>query len=132
MKNTTISLVKKYRELVLYGIIGGISAGLDFIVYTLLCHLSVYYLIANTISIHCGIFCSFILNRQYNFRVKDKTAKRFISFYTVGLLGLGISTLMLYCMISMAEWNEILSKLLTIIIVALVQFVMNKLITFKK
>jgi putative flippase GtrA len=132
MKYTIFILVKKYQQLLLYGIIGGISAGLDFIIYTALCHLSIYFLIANIISIHCGIFCSFILNKQYNFKIKDKPIIRFFSFYVVGLSGLGISTLMLYCMIIMAEWNEIISKLSTIIFVALIQFTINKLITFKK
>ena len=130
--NFLLNLIKKYRELFLYGIIGGISSGLDFIIYTILVHSGFYYLLANIIGVHCGIFCSFIFNRQYYFKVKDKTKLRFISFYIIGLTGLGLSTLMLYGMVTLANWNEIYSKLTTIVVVALIQFIMNKFITFKK
>lgn len=125
-------LYARFRNLILYGIIGGLCAALDFGVYTALCYWNIMpYLWANIISIHVGIFTSFTLNRSINFKVKDKTATRFLSFYAVGLTGLGISELMLYLMVTVGGWNEVLCKLLSIVVVALVQFVLNKYITFK-
>lgn len=124
-------LVFKYRELILYGIIGGLCASLDFGVYTLL-SLWMPFLWANIISVHCGILCSFILNRNYNFKVKDNTGKRFISFYLVGLAGLGLSELLIYLLTDKFEWHYILAKLLTVVVVALFQFALNKLITFNR
>ena len=123
-------LLYKYQDLLLYAIIGGFCAGLDFGVYSVLCFI-MPYLWANVISTHFGIFCSFLLNRQYNFKVKDKTIKRFFSFYTVGLLGLGISSLLLYILVDIAHFNELICKLLTIVVVAIIQFLLNKFITFK-
>lgn len=134
MKSTNFLAIiyQRFRNLILYGIIGGFCSALDFVIYTLLCHFDVLpYLWANVISVHIGIFTSFVLNRQLNFKIKDKTPQRFISFYLVGLTGLGISSLMLYLMVDYAHWNEIVCKLITIVIVALVQFFLNKYITFK-
>ena len=132
MKQTIKHLYNKFRHLILYGIIGGFCATLDFGIYTLLCHFDVLpYLWANVISIHCGIICSFLLNRTFNFKVKDKTPQRFLSFYVVGLIGLGISELMLYLMVTVGNWNEVLCKLISVVVVALIQFVLNKYITFK-
>lgn len=79
-----------------------------------------------------GIFTSFVLNRSLNFKVKDKITMRFMSFYMVGIVGLGISELMLYVMITKGGWNEIICKLFSIIVVALIQFLLNKYITFRK
>lgn len=118
------------KEFILYTVIGGFCAGLDFGVYTALCFI-MPYLWANVISTHCGIFCSFLLNRQFNFKVKDKTLIRFLSFYTVGLIGLSISSLLLYILVDLVNANEIICKLLTIVIVAIIQFLLNKFITFK-
>ena len=133
LKDTILRLYTRFRNLILYGIIGGFCSALDFGVYTALCHFEIMpYLWANVISIHIGIFTSFLLNRQVNFKVKDKTPQRFLSFYIVGLTGLGISTLMLYLMVDLAHWNYIVCKLITIVVVALVQFVLNKYITFKR
>ena len=125
------SLFNRYRELILYGLIGGFCATLDFCIYTLL-GLWIPYLWANVISVHCGIVCSFFLNRQFNFKVKDKPAKRLTIFYLVGLSGLGLSELLIFLLAKKAGWDYILSKLLTIVVVALYQFVLNKFITFKK
>jgi len=132
LKNTIHTLYNQYRHFILYGIIGGMSAGLDFLIYTFLCKLGLNYQIANVISIHCGIFCSFLFNRRYNFKITDKTLLRFFSFYIVGLTGLALSAILLYAMIDIIAWNEIYAKLLSIIVIAVVQFFLNKFITFKK
>ena len=133
MKDRIINLYNRFRNLILYGLIGGFCAALDFGVYTLLCHFEVLpYLWANVISTHIGIFTSFFLNRAYNFKVKDKTPQRFLSFYAVGLTGLGLSSLMLWLMVDKAQWNELVCKLITIVVVALLQFILNKYITFKQ
>ncbi len=126
-------LYNRFRNLILYGIIGGCCAALDFGIYTALCYWDVMpYLVANIISIHVGIFTSFVLNRSINFKVKDKVTMRFLSFYAVGLTGLGISELMLYLMVTVGGLNQVLCKLLSIVVVALVQFLLNKYITFRK
>ena len=125
-------LYSRFRNLILYGIIGGFCATLDFCIYTALCYCDIMpYLWANIISIHVGIFMSFFLNRSFNFKVKDKTPQRFLSFYTVGLTGLGISELMLYLMVTIGGMNELLCKLVSIVVVALIQFLLNKYITFR-
>lgn len=128
--NTIKKLYHKFREFILYGIIGGFCAALDFGVYTVL-GLIIPFLIANVISVHCGIICSFLLNRNFNFKVKDKTKRRFLSFYLVGLSGLGISELLLWVFSTRMGLNHIAVKLATVIIVALYQFLLNKYITFK-
>ena len=129
---TVKQLYYRFRNLILYGIIGGFCAALDFGVYSVLCYWDFMpYLWANIISIHIGIFTSFVLNRSLNFKVKDKVTTRFLSFYTVGLVGLGISELMLYLMVTKGGWNEIVCKLISIVVVALIQFLLNKYITFR-
>ena len=122
----------RFRNLILYGIIGACCAALDFGIYTALCRLELMpYLAANIISIHVGIFTSFVLNRSINFKVKDRVSVRFMSFYAVGLTGLGISELMLYLLVTVAGLDELICKLLSIVVVALVQFLLNKYVTFK-
>ena len=128
--NAIEKLYHKFRELILYGIIGGFCAALDFGVFTLL-GLIIPFLVANIISVHCGIICSFLLNRNLNFKVKDKTRMRFLSFYLIGLSGLGISELLLWIFSTRMGLNHIAVKLATVIVVALYQFLLNKYITFK-
>lgn len=129
-----IKLISKYKELVLYGVIGAGCASLDFIIYTII--LAVFddanILFANCIGVVSGIMASFTLNRQFNFRVKDKPKQRFAIFFCVGLLGLAVSSVALYIMVDILGYDESLAKILTIGVVSCIQFLLNKTITFKK
>ena len=81
-------IYKKFRNLILYGIIGCCSSTLDFLLYSLF--VSVFgwhYILSNCISVLAGITTSFTLNRNYNFKVKDKTRQRFAVFLSIGLCG---------------------------------------------
>lgn len=121
------------KEIIVYGIIGSFSAALDFIAFNVIIrYTEIYYLFANAISVTIGISSSFFLNRNYNFKVKDKAAKRFAIFYGIGILGLLLSSALLYIFIDVFFFNRILSKLLSIIIVVFFQFLANKYITFRK
>ena len=134
MGNTNLitKIFYKFRNLILYGIIGSCSSFLDFITYTFLIRIGEFnYLIANCISVIIGIVTSFILNRKYNFKVKDKTAKRFSIFLTIGLCGMLMSNLILYICIDCLSLDEIISKLCSIVFVVIIQFILNKYITFK-
>lgn len=125
-------IYKKFRNLILYGIIGCCSSTLDFILYTLF--VSVFgwhYILSNCISVLAGITTSFTLNRNYNFKVKDKTRQRFAVFLSIGLCGMMVSNMLLYVCIDIFHWNKIVSKLLSIIFVVIFQFILNKYITFK-
>jgi len=132
-KQIGLSLYYKFRNLILYGIIGLFSAGIDFIIYyTMTSILDVFYLIANIFSISIGISISFVLNKKFNFKVNDNVLKRFLIFITVGFGGLLTSSALLYYFIDILDLDKILAKLLSIAFVVLIQFFVNKFITFKK
>ena len=123
--------VETYRNFILYGIIGCFSSGLDFLLYTLFVNVfGWHYLMSNCISVLAGISTSFVLNRTYNFKVKDKTKKRFAIFLFVGLCGMLLSNLILYSCIDVMQMNKIVSKILSIVMVVFFQFLLNKYVTF--
>ena len=130
--NFLLMLYKKFRSLILYGMIGSFSAFLDFCVFSLLVrYLGVYYLLANCISVLVGITTSFLLNRAYNFKVKDRTVQRFAVFLAVGIFGLCLSNFILWLGINIMYVEEIVVKLISVFIVAVVQFILNKCVTFR-
>lgn len=128
-----MNILKKYKTFVLYGIIGGASASLDFMIYSFILYFRPLsnVLLVNAFSVVCGILCSFILNRQFNFKVKDKTVKRFMLFFATGILGLIISSILIYLTVDCWNLNKLFSKIITIGIVSIIQFLINKSITFK-
>ena len=93
--------------------------------------IGIHYLIASSISVLAGISISFILNRNLNFKVKEKTIRRFIIFLLVGLSGMVIGNLILYVCIDCLNHGMIISKLLSIVSSAIFQFLLNKYVTFR-
>lgn len=126
-------LIVRQRELILYCIIGCSGVAIDYIVFAILTNCTgIHYQIANAISVSMGICNNFMWNAHLNFKVKDRMLLRFCSFYMVGLIGLGISAVLLYLFIEVMAWNVLFSKLGIIFIVTVVQFLLNKFVTFKK
>lgn len=121
------------RNLILYGIIGSFTAFLDFCVFFMLTqYVGIHYMISNCISVLVGITTSFLLNRAYNFKVRDKVKLRFFIFLTVGICGLCLSNGILYVCIDIFDIEDPISKLVSILPVVLLQFIINKFITFRK
>lgn len=88
--------------------------------------------IANFISVNVGIIGSFILNTFLNFKVYDYLLKRAITFFIIGYCGLGLSMLIMYLGIEVFDYKELVVKIFSIILVALFQFILNKLVTYRK
>ena len=127
------ALYSRYRNLILYGIIGACTASLDFLIFTALTRwTALHYIIANVISCSTGIMCSFLLNRKYNFKVTDHTFRRMAIFFAVGIFGMFLSSVLLHFFIDTLNLNELLSKLASIIIVVIIQFILNKYISFRE
>jgi len=126
-------LILKKKQFILYSIIGFSGAFIDFVVFIVLIKVfSLNTIIANAISISLGITNNFILNSIFNFKVKDKLKQRFIKFYLIGLFGFFISSLIIYILKEVLGVDPIISKLCSIVIVVILQYSLNKRITFKK
>lgn len=118
------------RTFVLYGLIGAVSAATDAgVFYLLFNRAGIDEFLANGISVHVGIFLSFFLNRNFNFRKTDKTGRRFLSFYLTGLFGLLLSSAILWIGNRLAL-DPMVAKLFSIVIVAVTQFLINRVVAF--
>lgn len=128
-------LLYKYpilKEGFFYGIIGLTTSTIDSLTFVLLRNIGLGLFISNFIGINVGITLSFLLNTFLNFKQKDHLLKKCISFFTVGYVGLCISMLIMFIFVKKLECDELIVKVASIIIVAAIQFVLNKLITYRK
>lgn len=120
-----------FKQLFLYGIIGAFSSGIDAILFHFLVYrVNIYSIVANIFSVLVGILISFFLNLNFNFKVKDRVFVRFLSFFAVGVLGLLLSTGII-ALGEKLDWDIFITKIGSIFIVAMVQFILNKLISFR-
>jgi putative flippase GtrA len=74
---------------------------------------------------------SFFLNLIYNFKLKDKKVVRFSKFFIVNVFGLFFSNIFLFLLSYYIHAIEG-AKIISIVIVATIQFLANYFWTFKK
>ena len=131
MAGEWVKKLKNERQLLQYALIGVTGVTCDLLSFILLTkYLLLPYLLANAVSVSLGIANNFFLNAFYNFKVKDRLMVRFLRFYSIGLFGLALSSGLLFLLVQVLAAGQLAAKLLTAVMVALVQFYLNKTITF--
>jgi len=122
---------KIFKQMVLYGVFGLIAAVVDFLVFSFVNGLPVVNnpVIGNIAGSTTGFVLSFSLNTVFNFKKKNKLLRRFLSYFTICLVGMLISSTAIYLLQDTMNISGL--KIICIAVVAFIQFVLNKVITFR-
>ncbi len=93
------------------------------------------YMWATVLRNVAGILFAYVTNRGMVFGSTAKGKARieeFFKFIASRLITFGLDVLMMYLMVRVAGWNDSLSGLLSMIVVIILNYVLSKLIVFKK
>lgn len=123
--------INKEGHIFKYIFIGFFSATLDLISFFFLNKFGpLDFKVNNFISSHLGIFISFYLNSTFNFKKGDKKLFRFISFYIVAFVGFLAAHFYIISIFYLFSININFIKTSSFLIIFIVQFSLNKYITF--
>jgi len=121
------------KQFLFYCVIGVSGVTLDFGIYSLLVKTRLLeYQAANAVGYASGTLLSFILNAKFNFRVTDKIPLRLLCFFSIAFLGWLVSAALLHLLIGHLGFDKYLSKLATLVVVVLLQYNLNRLLSFRK
>lgn len=121
-----------FIQLVKYVLIGVLGLVVDFGVYTILTHFKMNVEIANIISSTCGIINNFFWNSYANFKVHDRLILRFVSYFLVGQITTIFTTISLFIFATKMGFPYLIVKIIATFVATLIQFIINKIITFRK
>lgn len=120
------------RQLSRYSVIGATGVAIDICLFLLLHYtLGVDKQVANFLSITVAIVNNFWLNTLFTFDVRDRLLMRFVLFYSVGALGIALTAIMLWLLVDIAGWNAAVAKAASLPVVLVVQFALNRSISFR-
>ena len=123
---------KLSRELISYLIFGVLTTIVSMVTFWLACK-AVHYLIAEVISWIIAVTFAFFTNRIFVFQSRGEGILRQMAvFYTARLFSLGIEELGLFLLIDFVGVGEMLSKLVLQFVVVVLNYVLSKLVVFKK
>ena len=130
-------LWKKYKEIITYLFFGFVTTVVNYGVYALLVrgfHMDVVP--ANIIAWIVAVVVAFVTNKLWVFESKSRDKKtlfrEFFEFVVARLITLGVETLLLWIFVDKFGVNDLIMKIITNVIVVILNYVFSKFIIFRK
>ncbi|MCD4704799.1 GtrA family protein [bacterium] len=120
-------------QITIFGIIGALNFGLDFLIYLSLTRfLAFHYLFANIIAFFIANISSFFLNKNYSFSDSEKTNlfKKYFKFMSFTVASLLISSITIFLFVRYFQNLDIHGKIIGTILGAIWNFITYKKLVF--
>ena len=133
-----IELYKKYREIVNYLIFGGLSTLVNFVSYYIFARtLNIDEVISSGLSWFCAVLFAYVTNKLFVFETKKtnkkEVIKEMLSFFLARVISGALCDVGTFAlMVKVLGINDIIAKLVTQVMVIIVNYLFSKLIVFKK
>ena len=137
MKDKLKALFEKYYDLITYVFFGGLTTVVNYLVY-LPCYniLGLNASFSNVISWVVAVAFAFVTNKPFVFRSHDWSAKvvwpELVKFVGCRIGSGAVETAILLLTVDVLGWNGNVWKLITSVLVVILNYVASKLIVFRK
>ena len=135
--NKLCALIQKHRDIVLYLIFGVLTTAVNYLVY-LPCYNVLLFsaALSNVIAWIAAVIFAYLTNKPFVFRSHDWSAKTVIPELTkfVGsrVLSGALETVIIFVSVDCLLWNGNVMKLVTSVLVVVLNYIASKLLVFKK
>ena len=120
------------RELITYLIFGVLTTLVSMVTFWLACK-AMHYLAAEIVSWILAVTFAFFTNSVFVFRSRGRgLLRRMAVFYTARLFSLAVEELGLFLLIDIAGLGEMLSKLVLQFVVVVLNYLLSKLVVFRR
>lgn len=136
--NKVKELYQKYKEVIHYLIFGGLATSVNFVSYFIFARMiGIEEIVSSGLSWFCSVLFAYITNKMFVFESKTDTRKAFfmemITFFLARIVsGILCDVGTFALMVKVFHINDIVSKIVTQIMVVVVNYVFSKLFIFKK
>ncbi len=127
----------KYKEIITYVFFGFVTTVVNYVVFVLCGH--VFHLdvvISNAIAWILAVIVAFITNKLWVFESKKRDVKtlgrEFGEFVAGRLITLALESVLLWIFVDKLGVNDLIMKIITSIIVMIVNYIFSKFIIFRK
>jgi putative flippase GtrA len=126
-ENTIIQLFR-------YAFVGGVAFVVDWLTMVILTEHGLYYLIATVVGFILGLVANFILSKLLVFKKSNANlslVREFIDYAIIGVIGLGLTELLMYLLTDVCNVYYALSKVISAVIVLFWNFLARKVFIYK-
>lgn len=112
-------------------LVGALNTALGYGLYALFIFLGIQYFISNTLSFIIGTIHSYLWNKFYTFRSKEKSVKEPIRFASIYVIIFILSNFLLWLFIEKLHLNAYLAGVVGLFITTVISFTGHKYFSFK-
>lgn len=134
LMNKGINIYNQYKMPILYIFFGGLTTLVNIVVY-FICYdiLSLSNILSTIIAWILSVILAFITNKFYVFESKKNNVLYEISTFFGCRFGTGILDVgIMYLTVDILKWNALLMKIISNVIVIVLNYILSKVIIFKK
>lgn len=131
-------LYLKYKEVINYLVFGGLAMVVNFVTYFLFARvLGVEEIISSGLSWFCSVLFAYVTNKLFVFESKTETIEAFfaemISFFLARIVSGALCDVGTFAvMVKVIHINDIFSKIVTQVMVVIMNYFFSKLVVFRK
>ena len=123
---------KEFYEISRYSIAGVLNTAFALGVYTIMVHVGVWYMMANIVSFFVGVLNGYFLNKIWVFKCNNSIKKQIIVYFINSLILFIFSSILLFSLVEILNLNKIISQYITTCIIIILNYIVNKVLIFKK
>jgi UDP-N-acetylglucosamine transferase subunit ALG13/putative flippase GtrA len=131
-----VSWYNKYREGLVYLFFGGCTTLINILTFFICRQLKIGISVSNVIAWTVAVIFAFITNKLFVFDSKNMSKKvvvrETIGFFIARVISLGIDMGIIHLMINVMKIHELISKVVSNIVVIIVNYIFSKVFIFKK
>ena len=130
-------LYVKYKTLVNYGVFGVLTTIVNYVSFWAFSDLIKLSTVpANILAWVVSCIFAYITNKIWVFESKEKSStgivREVVSFFASRLVTLGVETVIMWFFVDVMSYNKMIIKLIANVIVIVLNFVLSKLVVFRK
>ncbi len=132
-----IALYRKYKDLILYVIFGGLTTLVNIVAYYLLARVAgMDILVANVIAWFVSVIFAYVTNKIWVFESKSCTLRvmiwELLTFFAARLFSGALDMFNMWMFVDVLHLNDMVIKILSNIVVIIINYVLSKFWIFKK
>lgn len=120
------------KETILYLIFGVLTTIVNILTFSIMERLTTNLLFNNTVAWICSVLFAFITNRNIVFQSTGNKLKELCLFFGARIVSLLFDNALIFILIEKLMLNNILSKIIVNVFVVVINYILSKLIIFKK
>lgn len=131
------TLYMKYREVISYLFFGVVTTVINIVLFWFLTDIShIDYKVSNVIAWIVAVIVAFITNKLFVFesrgKSKEETTKELISFFAARIFSLIVDMIIMIVMVDVMNIDNIIAKIVSNVVVIVLNYIFSKLFIFNK